>query len=482
VIPSRRSGDQVTGSLRSPDVNLKKAPAFLRIFFPFLASFVLIFISFSVFTVLKFQDYEVPILKKEIYILLFSFMIVYSVITFILILLLYKRIQKVSVYAGEVSKGKKIAEPREETGSVFHHLISNIDAMSDRLTDKTRSTDQEQNRIFAILESMVEGVLVIDAEQKIIMANSALVAAFGFHKENVSGKYFWEVFRDPEINEMIKKSLLNQSHFKREHTALLTESIFEIQVSPVFGGLKFLGVVAVFHNVTKLKELERAQAEFVANVSHELKTPLTSIIGFVETLKGGAVENSKDRMEFLKIIEDHSNKLHLLIEDLLLLSRVESGKQELHAEPIDLEKMIQRIFYLFDRSLKAKNLKVSFESAPKPFLLQGDAKFLEQAFSNLIDNAIKYNETGGRISIRASYEPQTARIEIHDTGIGIPEVDLPRIFERFYRVDKSRSRESGGTGLGLSIVKHIIERHSGKIEAHHPEQKGSVFTITLPRS
>ena len=233
----------------------KERSAFFKIFLPFLVSFLLVFISFALFTVLKFRNYEVPILRKEFYALFFWFMIIYSILTFGLVLWLYKRIKRVSTYAGEVSKGRNLPEPSEEPGGVLHHLISNIDAMSAELKDRAQSSDQEKNRIFAILESMIEGVLVVDVDQKIIMANSALALAFGLKKEELRGKYFWEVFRDTEINDMIKKSLEMQSSFKKEHVALLTDCIFEIQISPVFGGHEFLGTVAVFHDVTKLKEL-----------------------------------------------------------------------------------------------------------------------------------------------------------------------------------------------------------------------------------
>ncbi|OIO38128.1 MAG: hypothetical protein AUJ72_03095 [Candidatus Omnitrophica bacterium CG1_02_46_14] len=462
-------------------MNFKKASAFLRIFFPFLVSFGLTFLLFGIFTVVKFNTYEVLILKKELYGLFFSFMIVYSVITFILVLLLYKRIRKISHYAGEVSQGKQASGPREDREGVFRHLITNIDAMSDRLKDQTESAGQEQKRIFAILESMVEGVLVIDAEHKIIMANSTLARAFDLTQEDVRGKYFWEVFRDSEINEMIKKSLSSQTQSKREHPALLTDSIFEIQVSPVFGGLKFLGVVAVFHNVTKLKALERAQNEFVANVSHELKTPLTSILGYIETLKNGAIDNVKDRSEFLNIIEDHSKKLHLLIEDLLVLSKAESDRQKLKKETVDLEPMLLRIFRFYEKPIKTKGLTAHVELVPKPFSVLADPGALEQALSNLIDNAIKYNSPSGSIDVRAVYEPGTVRIEIRDTGIGISPADQTKIFERFYRVEKSRSRELGGTGLGLSIVKNIAERHLGKIEVQSLTPKGTVFSLILPQ-
>lgn len=391
--------------------------------------------------------------------LLLVFIIVYSFVTTLISLLLYRRIRQISRQA-----------------------LTNIDEISSKLKNQMQAADDGKNRILAILQSMTEGVLVVDASQKIIMANAVLVDAFDLKREEVKGKYFWEVFRDPEINEMIEQGLKKQAGFSREHAALLTNSIFQIQGSPVFGESEFLGVVAVFHNVTKLKDLEKARSEFVANVSHELKTPLTSIMGFVETLKEGAIEDPENRLKFFHIIEDHSKKLSSLIEDLLILSKIESGKQEFKKESIDFEKMTKNIVGLFEKIIESKNIKVFIEVDPKPFLFFGDSKSLEQAMTNLIDNAIKYNEPGGSVHIQATYQTDQVKIEVRDTGIGIPEADLPRVFERFYRVDKSRSRESGGTGLGLSIVKHIVEKHSGKVEVENVPPKGARFTAVLPKN
>jgi two-component system, OmpR family, phosphate regulon sensor histidine kinase PhoR len=226
--------------------------------------------------------------------------------------------------------------------------------------------------------------------------------------------------------------------------------------------------------------LEKLGTEFVANVSHELKTPLTSIIGFVETLKGGAIDDEKNRGKFLQIIDEHAQKLGSLIEDLLVLSRLESGRDHLRKETFDLEPMISRLLALFQHTIDTKRIRVFLELPTKPFLVLADAKLIEQAFSNLIENAVKYNRLDGEIRIRAFPHPRETVIEFEDTGIGIPEQDLPRIFERFYRVDRSRSRESGGTGLGLSIVKHIVERHAGRVEISSVLQKGSTLTIFIP--
>ena len=365
--------------------------------------------------------------------------------------------------------GGKLKEAARHTGEVEAEL-----------KQKIQTALEEKNRIIAILESMAESVAVIDTDQKMLIVNSVLARVLGFPKGQLEGRHFWEAFRDPEINQMLKNCLEDRRSAKIEHTLLLSKSVFEIQVSPVFAGSQFLGAVAVFHDVTRLKELERLRAEFVANVSHELKTPLTSIMGFVETLKEGAIEDPANRLQFLQIVDDHSRKLYGLIDDLLLLSKLESDREAIHKETVDFEKMLERTLRLFDRALQAKQIKVHEEMERRPFFILADPKSIEEALSNLVDNAIKYNHPGGTLRIHASSSPQAVKIAVSDTGIGIPDEDLPRIFERFYRADKSRSRDSGGSGLGLSIVKHIVEKHGGRVEAQSQFHQGSTFTITLP--
>lgn len=359
-------------------------------------------------------------------------------------------------------------------------LTAEVEEARTAIGERVRFAGEAKNRIVAILESMAEGVIVIDTDKKIVLINTVLADVLQLNKDQAVGRYFWEIFRDPEINEMIEKGLRERASLNREHSILLSDSIFEIQVSPVFGGRNFMGVVAVFHDVTRLKKLERMRSEFVANVSHELKTPLTSIMGFIETLKEGAMDDAQNRMHFLGIIEEHSRKLHDLIEDLLLLSKEESSGELIKKEKVELERVVERIFKLYGKAVKSKKINTRFEFSQTPFFVSADPPSLEQVLSNLVDNAIKYNKEGGEISVRASYEGRAAKIEISDTGIGIPEADIPRIFERFYRVDKSRSRESGGTGLGLSIAKHIVEKHGGFIQAKSAPPRGTTFTITLP--
>ncbi len=346
--------------------------------------------------------------------------------------------------------------------------------------EEIQTASAVKNRMLSVLESMTEGVVVIDTDKKILLMNSMLAGVLEINPQMVRGSYFWEAFRDPDINDMIQESLDKQRSIRKEHKILLFDTHFQIQVSPVFSDKLFLGVIAVFHDVTRLKKLEEMRSEFVANVSHELKTPLTSILGYVETLKEGALEDKENSGRFLSIIDDHAKKLHGLIEDLLLLSSVESGRAEIRKETLDLGVLLDRMEPSFAKRLKEKQIVLVRKFGDHEAHFPSDAKQIEHALSNLLDNAIKYNTTGGKILVGIEKKSGTVNITVTDTGIGIPEADLNRIFERFYRVDKSRSRELGGSGLGLSIAKHIVERHNGRIEVRSRLGAGSTFSIILP--
>lgn len=351
--------------------------------------------------------------------------------------------------------------------------------LSEELVQKASDAEEGRRRLAAILESMSEGVMVVEADERVLLVNTALVQAFGFPKKEVEGRHFWEALRDSEVNRLIGEALKSRSARHEEQTVSFTNRAFEIQVAPVSNGDDFLGVVAVFHDVTRVKEYERLRQEFVANVSHELKTPLTSILGYVETLKEGAIDDAENRMRFLSIIEEHSTKLHRLIEDLLLLSRMESASTPLRKEPVPLREEVDKALELVSRGIADKKLNISIE-IPDDLVVDAEPASLERALRNLIENAVKYNVPGGSVRIEGGRTAREVRLRISDTGTGISESDLPRIFERFYRADRSRSRESGGSGLGLSIAKHVIERHGGRLEAQSQPQKGSTFTVTLP--
>ena len=398
-----------------------------------------------------------------------------------------RTVRKIAEIARSLAQGRET--PAFHTAQEpYRSLLSDIQSLASRLEERSQSAVEESNRILAILESMTEGVLVVDTEQKILLVNSALARAFGFEKNSASNRFFWEMFRDPDINEMIQGGLKQRNASKREHEVLLSDSVFEIQVSPVFTRDDFLGVVAVFRDITSLKQFDRLRSEFVANVSHELKTPLTSILGFIETLKEGALDDPEHRLKFLNIIEQQSKKLHAMIEDLLLLSRLESSKEPLRFEPVALSALFNKTAEVFEPLLKENRLRFSAEASPGDLRVMAEAALLEHALSNLVDNAVKYNKKDGRVAVRAFRDADGVRIAVSDTGLGIAPQDLGRIFERFYRADKSRSRESlpagragGGSGLGLSIAKHLVERHGGRIEVESALGQGSTFTILLPK-
>lgn len=368
----------------------------------------------------------------------------------------------------------------EITRRLLREAVSETLEATESSKSKSRTTKEEKNRILGVLESMAEGVAVIDPKDRVVLANSVLEKILSLHKNQIEQRFFWEVFRDSTLNDVIRRAAAEKIPVQLEHSILLSEAMFQIQISPVLNEGRFLGVVVVFHDITKLKKLERMRSEFVANVSHELKTPLTSIMGFVETLKEGAVEDKENRVKFLEIIEEHSKKLYSLIEGLLLLSKVESQDAISKEEDVSLEKMIPRIFESMTPMMLAKKIESSYGFSSIPFTVRGDPKSLEEMFKNLIENAVKYNQTGGKVKIRGVREGGQIKIAVEDTGIGIPEADLPRIFERFYRVDKSRSSDTGGSGLGLSIAKHVAEKHGGRIQAQSILEKGSVFTVYLP--
>ncbi len=339
---------------------------------------------------------------------------------------------------------------------------------------------QDKTKMHAILTSMIDGVIVFDLKGNIILANKAAESLFLVSEGALLGMRLSDITEDQEISRMICEVLETGNELFTETVIRPSTHIFRIHVGPVKNELeKIEGAVAVFHDVTDARNFDQMRSEFVANVSHELRTPLTCIKGFVETLMDGAMENSAVCRRFLSIIDTETDRLSRLIEDLLTLSSIESKERLISPRPVCIVRSITSIMNMLGPQISEKSLHVEFIYPPKVPFIQADEDLLGQVLINLLDNAIKYTPSDGKIIIRCCRQSSRIVTTITDTGMGIPHESLPRVFERFYRVDKARSRDQGGTGLGLSIVKHIVELHGGDVFVDSEIGKGSTFGVSF---
>ena len=349
---------------------------------------------------------------------------------------------------------------------------------SQRRQQQTSVDARAQQQV--LFNSMIEGLLLLDRSQKIYLANRAFKNLFSL-KVELRGKTILEALRLHELDELVQRVQAEGQVFDYEvKLPDLTERWLRVNAAVISNSAgEHEGMILVFHDLTRLKQLERTREEFVANVSHELRTPLSLIKGYVETLLDGARNNPEVAERFLKIIERNTNRLDLLIQDLLTISALESGRMRLTLQPADLRAIAEKV--LGDLHGKADDKKVVLANELPLLPVRADASRIEQVFANLVDNAIKYGRPTGRVTV-GGRKLDEGRLEIfvQDDGPGIPPEALDRVFERFYRVDKARSRDQGGTGLGLSIVKHIIQAHGGEVWAKSELGKGATFFFTLP--
>lgn len=339
-----------------------------------------------------------------------------------------------------------------------------------------------RSQIEGILQSMAEGVLVVDPAGRLLLVNDSAREILGMGSTGRPGQALAEAARQPGIRDLVARVLQTRQPEMLE-LELYSPSERTLEVRAVICPVPGAGECAllVFHDVTELKRLEQIRREFVANVSHELKTPLTTIQGSVETLLDGALEEPEHARGFLAAIKEETERLRHLVEDLLSLAQVESQPAVPRREPTAVKPLLQEVLTRYASLAQTRHMTIHLEVPGSLPVLRADPDQLALAIGNLLDNAIKYNRSGGQIHLRAG-QPDAGHlsIEVEDNGIGIPPEDLPRVFERFYRVDKARSRESGGTGLGLSIVKHVVEAHGGSVRADSTPNHGSRFTLLLP--
>lgn len=359
--------------------------------------------------------------------------------------------------------------------------LANLSILFNQLVEKMQILEKQSHQLEAILRSMAEGVIAVDKETRIISINPSIAKMFNLDKKSAEGVFFLEAIRNSDLFELMSVSLKEASFVSKEIVLEWpVQRVLKINTSPIFEKEEVNGCLMVIHDITEIKRLERMRSDFVANVSHELKTPLTSIKGFVETLLEEAFEDRENSINFLKIIHEHTNRINRIINDLLDLSSFESKTISLEKETFPLKSFVEEIISGLRAQLREKKVKVEVNIALN-LNINADKDKLRQVLVNLLSNAIKFNKENGEIKIYAEPDKEFTKITVEDSGIGIPEKDIPRIFERFYRVDKARSRQLGGTGLGLSIVKHITELHGGKVGVESTEGLGSKFWFTLPK-
>jgi len=390
------------------------------------------------------------------------------------------RVDRLMRFSLRVAEGDFRPLDANRSGDALEALAISLNQTAARLDRTIRTLTEERNLSSAILGSMVEGVAVVNSSERLVFANQGFVSILGLDVPPQSGRALVEVVRQTELLSAVRQVLKGDPRVESEIvTGTLRQHYFAVTVASV-RATEDAGAVIVLHDITDLRKLERVRRDFVANVSHELRTPLTAIQGFSETLLAGAIDDPQNRVRFLEIILDHSRRLARLTEDLLMLSKMDADRLELEIHRLSVSQFVESCVETAQRPAAEKDLRISVNLSPSLPDIAADRRRLAEVLQNLLDNAIQYTPAGGQIMVSASLENEEVVFTVSDTGIGIPQADQPRIFERFYRVDVARSREVGGTGLGLSIAKHLVEVHGGRIWVESAVGQGSQFHFSVP--
>jgi two-component system phosphate regulon sensor histidine kinase PhoR len=415
-----------------------------------------------------------------------------------------KTIEEITALSQAVASGNFRKRLFPKGKDELSELTRNVGNMSLELQRRLQQAEEEKYMIEAILMNMSDGLMLTDLKGAILLSNSAVKNLFGI-ESGIEGKTVMETMRKAELVDLIDKVAETRKTISHEmEVTYPKELLLMVTAAPYSVKGELSGAVLAFHDITRLKQLEDVRKDFVANVSHEIKTPITAIKGFAETLLEGALDDKENAYKFLETIKNHSERLNSLVSDLLTLSRIELGDIKIEKEAINLDNVIDTVFETLREKAQSKGLYLKKEISPTPLEVIADRNRLIQILLNLVDNGIKFTEKGG-ITIRVQslkskvqvppYPPFTKgghgginnpslgdfiEISVEDTGIGIPKKHIPRLGERFYRVDKARSRELGGTGLGLAIVKHLVKAHGWEMEIESTSGKGTAVKIIIP--
>lgn len=420
--------------------------------------------------------------------------ILFAVLSFVflmsMILIIYtfetyvKPLNKVSKTMDKLLEGNyhtRIAGPSK---GAIGHLSAKINKLARSLSELTIQEQIQAKQLSTVIENSESGLVLIDEKGYIHLVNRQFISMFGKTPQDYIGYLYYDVLENNQFHDIVQKTFLQEERVKDLFSIEQSQeptTYFEIVGAPIFNERNLLtGAVLVIYDITEFKKLEVMRKDFVANVSHELKTPVTSIRGFAETLLDGAQEDPEAREHFLQIIFKESKRIQLLIDDLLILSKIEKDEPHISISELYMDELLQELLPLFKQHAEQQDISLRMDVADR-ICFQADEEKVKQIILNLYMNAINYTPENGSVFIIVKEIADNVLIEIKDTGIGIEKEALPRIFERFYRVDKDRSRETGGTGLGLAIVKHIVEAHRGKIAVQSELGKGSTFSIYLPK-
>ncbi|MFC0522359.1 two-component system histidine kinase PnpS [Pontibacillus salicampi] len=393
-----------------------------------------------------------------------------------------KPIRSAARVADELAQGNYRARTYEGNFGEAAQLTTSINVLARNLQEMTMVQEMQKDRLEAVINNMGNGLVLIDEKGYVHLVNRAFIESFGGEYNDYLGHLYYHAIEEEEIHKAVKEVFMTEDRVRHSFIRRLQieRRFLEVLGAPIINeSNEWKGVVLVFHDITELKNLEQMRKDFVANVSHELKTPITSIRGFSETLLDGAMQDDALREQFIKIILKESQRLQSLIHDLLELSKLEKEEFELNIEQVSVKDLIQDIIPIVEHQAEEKDIKLHQE-LQSDTIIDGDSARLKQVVINLVTNAINYTPSNGDVTVTLEKHFDKVKITVSDSGVGIPEEDIPRIFERFYRVDKARSRNSGGTGLGLAIVKHIVEGHHGSIEVESAHQEGTTFRIYLP--
>ncbi len=387
-----------------------------------------------------------------------------------------------------LGEGRPSRPTRTRAFGATARMLRALDASAPRVEERIERLGRDVEQLRVVLGGMAEGVIAIDARRRLLFANASADRLFGLGPRAV-GRLLPELIRNPQVEEAVDATLKGRDGYRGELAQPAREAMPRSQprALAVHGaripGSSPPGAVLVFHDVTELRRLERMRQDFVANVSHELKTPLASIKAYTETLLDWALHDEAVNVRFLHRIEEQAERLNQLILDLLSLARLESGQEVFHHGPLAVAAVVEACIEAHIDRARAEGLSLTLDLGPldDSTLIVADEEAVHQILDNLVDNAIKYTPEGGWVRVDCRIHPDSVGIVVADSGIGIPRDDLPRVFERFYRVDKARSREMGGTGLGLAIVKHVVQSIGGAIEVESRLGEGTRFDVRLPR-